>query len=38
MKDKTIDYILKATWQAVARMYEEANMMLVWQLVCFIKY
>lgn len=26
MKDKTIDYILRATWQAVARMYnEEAN-------------
>jgi len=26
MKDKTIDYILRATWQAVSRMYnEEAN-------------
>jgi DNA-binding MarR family transcriptional regulator len=26
MKEKTIDYILRATWQAVARMYnEEAN-------------
>lgn len=26
MKDKTLDYILRATWQAVARMYnEEAN-------------
>ena len=26
MKDKTIDYTLRATWQAVARMYnEEAN-------------
>lgn len=26
MKDKTIDYVLRATWQAVARMYnEEAN-------------
>lgn len=23
MKDKTIDYILRATWQAVARMYNE---------------
>jgi DNA-binding MarR family transcriptional regulator len=26
MKDKTIDYVLRATWQAVSRMYnEEAN-------------
>lgn len=26
MKDKTIDYVLRATWQAVARMYyEEAS-------------
>ena len=23
MKDKTIDYVLRATWQAVARMYNE---------------
>lgn len=23
MKDKTIDYILRATWQSVARMYNE---------------
>ncbi len=23
MKDKTIDYILRATWQAVSRMYNE---------------
>lgn len=23
MRDKTIDYILRATWQAVARMYNE---------------
>jgi len=23
MKDKTIDYILRATWQAVARMYND---------------
>ncbi len=23
MKDKTVDYILRATWQAVARMYNE---------------
>ena len=23
MKDKTIDYALRATWQAVARMYNE---------------
>ncbi|MFI0490336.1 MarR family winged helix-turn-helix transcriptional regulator [Flavobacterium sp.] len=23
MKDKTIDYLLRATWQAVARMYNE---------------
>lgn len=23
MKDKTIDYILRATWQAIARMYNE---------------
>ncbi len=23
MKDKTLDYILRATWQAVARMYNE---------------
>ena len=23
MKDKTIDYMLRATWQAVARMYNE---------------
>lgn len=23
MKDRTIDYILRATWQAVARMYNE---------------
>lgn len=23
MKDKTIDYVLKSTWQAVARMYNE---------------
>lgn len=23
MKDKTIDYILRATWQAVARLYNE---------------
>ena len=23
MKDKTIDYILRTTWQAVARMYNE---------------
>jgi DNA-binding MarR family transcriptional regulator len=23
MKDKTIDYILRSTWQAVARMYNE---------------
>ena len=23
MKDKTIDYILRVTWQAVARMYNE---------------
>jgi hypothetical protein len=25
MKDKTIDYILRATWQAVSRMYNEAS-------------
>ena len=26
MKEKTIDYVLRATWQAVSRMYnEEAN-------------
>ena len=23
MKDKTIDYVLRATWQAIARMYNE---------------
>ena len=23
MKDKTIDYVLRATWQAVSRMYNE---------------
>ena len=23
MKDKTLDYILRATWQSVARMYNE---------------
>jgi hypothetical protein len=23
MKEKTIDYILRATWQAVSRMYNE---------------
>ena len=23
MKDKTIDYILRATWQSVSRMYNE---------------
>ena len=23
MKDKTIDYMLRATWQAVSRMYNE---------------
>jgi hypothetical protein len=32
MKDKTIDYILRATWQAVSRMYnEEASNMVQWQ-------
>jgi hypothetical protein len=25
MKDKTIDYILRATWQAVSRMYEASK-------------
>jgi hypothetical protein len=40
MKDKTIDYILRATWQAVAEciMKKRRNMMRVWQRICFIEY
>jgi hypothetical protein len=41
MKDKTIDYVLRATWQAVSRMYnEEASKygatMATW--ICITKY
>ncbi|MDR2222859.1 MAG: MarR family transcriptional regulator [Flavobacteriaceae bacterium] len=40
MKNKTIDYVLRATWQAVARMYNEeaakydASMALAFALLC----
>jgi hypothetical protein len=39
MKDKTIDYILRATWQVVSRMYnEEASVRYNGNWVCFIEY
>ena len=35
MKDKTIDYVLRTTWLAVTKMYNEeaANLKAQWQLV-----
>jgi DNA-binding MarR family transcriptional regulator len=38
MKDKTIDYILRATWQAVSRMYNEEASKYNGNWFCFIEY